>query len=277
MSHVCENCSKTFKSRAGMLSHQRSNKVCVINLSDKSENKYKVKKIKQIAVNTDDLIYNPDDKVDFPELESYDFNNIKREDNFSMCIIALRRSGKSTLLKHIFPHLESIHDSVYLISNSATASIYDFKKTNKFEEQKDDMIKDIFHYQRKSDMCHSLCIVMDDCVSYKKKHQEGPLQCYIRGRNRRISVIISSQYPQLIAKAARVNSDLIIIGFNSGEVKEFIVEKLLFRMIEPPPGIKTKSQKIDYATQLCDHYTKDYGFLIIDNVQKKLFKYKVPL
>lgn len=275
MSHICENCEREFKTKAGLLSHQRSKRVCTINFQQ-DDSEISVKHVKQIAINTDELIYNSENG-NFPELESYDFTKINEKDNLSMCIIALRRSGKTTLLRHIFPHLEAIHDSVYLISNSATAPIYDFKKENKFEEQKDQMIKDIFKFQRMTDIDYSMCIVMDDCVSYKKKHQEGPLQCYIRGRNRKISVIISSQYPQLIAKASRVNSDLVIIGFNPGEVKEFIVEKLLYRMVKCPPGIRTKSQKLDYVTQFLDHYTRDYGFIIIDNITKKLYKYRVPL
>lgn len=263
--YICTSCLREFRTGSGLSSHQKR--------------KTKCGPINPLAINDLDEEDQGLNNFIIEELPTYDFNNIDENDNFSMSIIGIRRSGKTTLIRYLFPLLKKIHDSIFFISNSADNDLYQFVDKNLFNELHEDMIKDIFKYQRNTDLANSLCIILDDCVSNRTKGSSGLLQAYLRGRNRNISIIQSSQYLKMLSRPARNNSDLIIILKNPCELQKFIVDNILLHIVKPPKNqnIRTKHDHINYVTSLLQHYTKDHGILIVNNIDNKLYKFKVPM
>ena len=270
--HKCSNCKKQFSRSSVLTKHLLKKNPCKFVKGDSDF-------VKGDSDDEDEIIDSEIMSVKIPDLPTFDFKKIDPEDNYSISIIGIRRCGKSTLIKHIYPLMDAIHDATFFISNSSDAPIYEFVRKNMFSQHNDQMIKDIFKYQRRTKLANSILLIFDDCISYKTKNSEGAMQAYTRGRNRNISIIQSSQYMQLISRVSRTNSDLIIIGNNPGELKKFIVDNLLFHKILLPKSIKirTKTNRILYVTRFLEKFTNNYMFLIINNIDKKLYKFKVPM
>ena len=104
------------------------------------------------------------------------------------------------------------------------------------------------------------------------------MQMFVRGRNSNISVITSSQSTKLINKNNRMNSDFVFIGNNPGEARLDILETFLLGSDIPlPSNIKTKSQKLEYLNKFVLHYTNNYGFIVVNNIDHKIYSGKLNL
>lgn len=267
--HMCHRCGKIFKRKLQLERHlNRKNKCAIIELDDDDG---------ILQVSTDDVILNK--KLEFPDLPMFNFQKeLEADKHYSIMLCAVRRSGKTTMIRHIYPLLLKLFDTVLFVSNSIhNQGVYNFVTGPSFPDYSTDFFRDIFRFQRKSNNMFRIMIVTDDCVSIKRKNDNGLLQVFLRGRNSGISTIVSTQSPKLVNKNNRSNSDFVIIGNNPGEFRQVIVESFLINSVPVPKFIKTKSQKLDYLNQWLIHHTKDYGFIIIDNRFHKIYKFRTPI
>jgi molybdopterin-guanine dinucleotide biosynthesis protein len=218
-------------------------------------------------------VYEIPDIPEFPMKEKFN-----AKDTPSVGIFAIRRSGKSTMIKYIYPHLYKEFDIVLFLSNSIHNEIYDFVKGPKFNDYYPEMISDVMKFNEKTKNLFTICIITDDLVSYQKKNSDEMLQLFVRGRNVKISPILSSQGISLVNNQSRNNLDYCIIGnFPSTEARKVVVSNFISGNIPLPHSKMTKSDKEDYYNQFVLHHTKDHSFIIMDNIEHKVYKFKTPM
>lgn len=209
----------------------------------------------------------------FPMIEK--FNAI---DTPSVGIFAIRRSGKSTLIKYIYPYIYKQFDIVIFLSNSIHNKIYDFVKGPKFSDYYPELVHDIIKFNEKCDNLFTICIITDDLVSYRNKNSDDMLQLFVRGRNVKIAPILSSQGITLVNNQSRNNLDYAIIGnFPSTAARLTVINNFISGSIEVPKTLKKKTEREDYYNQFILHHTSNHGFIILDNIEHKVYKFKTPM
>lgn len=266
--HKCPRCGRLFKQRSNLDNHLTRKLKCKI-VEEDYEEEYE----------EDEYIINKEEDISFPDLERFSWvDKLKPDQCYSIILAAIRRSGKTTLIKYIYPLLIRDYDIVLFLSNSIHNSIYNFVGDNGFPDYHPQMIEDIMEFQESTNNMFRICIVMDDLVSYRKKNDESLMQLFVRGRNINVTIIVSSQSTTLINKNNRGNSDFVIIGNNpSTEFRETLIKAFVSGTIEIPKIIQTKSGKEEYYHRFLQHHTKEYGFLVIDNIDHEIYKYKTPI
>lgn len=269
--HMCERCGRIFKSKYGLIRHKNGKRICKEKVIDNSDKE-------KVIISNDDITLDEDYKIK-DDLETFNFNEKFESDQcYSMILAAIRRSGKTTMIKYIYPMLKKQYDFVVFLSNSIHNNVYDFVQTPlKFKDYNSELIDDIMTFQEKSGNLFRWCIIMDDLVSYKNKNDDSLMQLYVRGRNVNITVIVSSQSTTLINKNNRGNSDFVVIGNNpSAEYRETVIKAFLMGAIKVPKDINTKNSKLEYLHKYILHHTKNYGFLIMDNINHQIYKFRTP-
>lgn len=270
LDNQCERCGKIFKFPYMLKRHQQS------------KTKNRCKEItafgdgERVLVSTDDLIVEPTTE-DMPKLDKFSFKNALRNDEcYSMILCAIRRSGKTTLIKNeLFDLLKSNHDIVIFLSNSIHNSIYDFANCLRFKDYYPGLIDDIMKFQEETKNSLRIALIMDDLVSYSKKNDDSLMQLFVRGRNVNITVVTSSQSTTLVNKNNRGNSDFVIIGNNpSAEFRETIIKSFLLGAVPLPENVRTVNNRMDYLHKFINHFTKDHGFIIMDNINHKVYQFK---
>ena len=268
--YQCPRCFKIFPNSTKLRRHEEGKRKCkAINFESRGDT---------MVVNVDDIILN-DDEVKFDELPEFNFKEKFESDQcYSVIFAAVRRSGKTTLIKHYYDQLKKDYDIVFFLSNSIHNKIYSFVKEPKFNDYHPGMFNDLMTFQEETGNIFRICIIMDDLVSYRKKNDDELMQCYVRGRNVNITIIVSSQSTTLINKNNRGNSDFVFIGNNpSSEFRETVVKAFLSGLVKPPKNISTKTSRDDYLHKYILHYTKNHGFIVIDNIEHKIYGVRLKL
>lgn len=271
--HMCHRCGAIFKRKLFLERHLNKKKRCEYITLEEDENG----DTQAIKVSTDDIILNK--QIDFSELPKFDFKKqLEAGNNYSILISAIRRSGKTTMMRYIYPLLKSLYDIVIFISNSIDNPIYNFVTGPRFPSHSREMLKDIFKFQTITQLKFNICVLFDDCISANNKNDDSLLQFFLRGRNKNCTIIMCTQSTKLINKNNRGNSDFVIIGNNpSAEFREDVLKAFLLGAVPLPNYIKTKSQKIDYLNKFLLHYTKNFGFLVMNNINRELYEFKTPI
>lgn len=268
--HICTRCGKGFPWISYLKIHQTRKSPCG-NLEYEEELDETKKKLEEKT--------KEEENITFPELPDFPMKEkFNSKDSPSVGIFAIRRSGKSTMIKYIYPHLFKEFDIVIFLSNSIHNEIYDFVKGPKFQDYYYEMIDDLMKFNQQCKNFFSICVITDDLVSYKNKNSDSMLQLYVRGRNCRIAPILSSQGITLINNQSRNNLDYCIIGnFPSTEARKTVIQNFISGSIDVPKHLKTKTEKEDYYNKFVLHHTKDHGFIILDNIEHKVYKFKTPM
>jgi hypothetical protein len=271
--HICHRCGGLFKRKLFLERHLARKNPCKYMRIDDDDGIDPM----AISVSTDDILLNK--KVEFTELPLFEFRDkLEPTETYSILLAAIRRSGKTTMIRYIYPLLLQTYDIVLFISNSIHNSVYNFVTGPRFEDHHPQMFKDLMFFQKKTNNMFRICVVLDDCVSVQKKNDNSLLQFFVRGRNSNITIILSSQSTKLINKNNRGNTDFVIIGNNpSAEFREDVLKAFLLGAVEIPKFIKTKSQKIDYLNKWILHHTRDKRFVIMDNVTGGIYGFRTPM
>lgn len=277
--HTCPRCEAEFDEKSRYLAHIGRKHPCKKRPIQNLETKITLK------VNEDDVLdFGPDIETRLREpLEPFDPNKLMKTgdaDNFSMVLTASRRSGKTTLLRYLYPKWEKIFDIIFVYSYSIHNEAYAFVKEPKFDSYNPDSIKDIFKFQKKTSNKFRILIIFDDLVSKSVKDDDSILQAYIRGRNSNISIVISTQIFKLIAKNNRGNLDYLFCGkTNMSENRLTLIENVFMNSVKMPDVIKNKTQKIEFLDRWLIEHTTDFHFVVVDCFEdnEKLYDFKVPL
>jgi len=185
--------------------------------------------------------------------------------NSTVIFCAKRRSGKSTLLKHIVESEMNKFDKIFLFCPTEEINNFysDVVKTdcifnNYNEEWIENLIKQMTNYyknKKANEKDKKVLLILDDCVSDVKLQSSNTFKkIFTRGRHIGISLVITTQYLNLIPSVARTNADFVVVGqLNSQSIKLMCDEY-------KAGSISNKTfEKLYYSN------TNDYKFLVINN------------
>jgi hypothetical protein len=213
----------------------------------------------------------------------------KREDYFTMIILASRNSGKTYLIKHLCrDYIRSKYDLFLVISDSDDTeadigpvlpperttflSDMDYGYIDKFKKNNAELKK-----QKKQPL--SLLIIFDDKISTKQANSDDLLQRFTRGRHENLSVIFSTQAKKFANTAFYNNSDyVIVLKANSTQQKNNIVENILSGTVDHE--FKTVGDERRYFTKVVREHMSNVGdALVIDSkkgTNNGLMWYRAP-
>jgi len=192
--------------------------------------------------------------------------------DFSMLIIAKRRSGKNVLLKDLISRIYQDYENIYLFSNTidmpTNQELYDFiPKENKFLPRID-IVNDLVTTQKSNPNRPHIMFIFDDFINDKAvKNAKEFSDLFILGRHYSIAVIALSQSfsrKEVFGKTTRSNCDYIIT-FKPGSELDYSVlhEDYLSGII-----INNKPLTFNETVTLISKITSvAYRALIIDNTK----------
>lgn len=269
----CKNCDLTFKSQKLLERHMNKDKKCtaknIVNLHDVTINS-----------NLDEVLHGD---IEIPDLPEFNIDNMFQDsqDAISGIIAGSRKSGKTTLINHLYPKLVNYYDIVFFFSFSLHNEIYKDIQEPKFDRFQPLLVEELFYFQKKTNNQLSIMIILDDCMDNEIKNSDPLNQLFTRGRNSNISVIYSIQYMSMAKNLSRSNSTFIFFGrSNTPANRELLAEQYLLPLVKCDTSIKTKSKKLEYLDRYIQHHTRDHNFIVIDYLngdQEEIFNYKVKL
>jgi len=229
---------------------------------------------------------NPDD---YPEIERnyppFIFKEkYEKGKHYSTFICASRNSGKTYLLKHLWPFYKSLYDLQIFFCNSLNAKIYSEFLTDDdlktcFSEYDSGIINDLFSFQMLTKNSLDINIIFDDCSDrYAQKESNSLLQVFIRGRNSNMSVIFSTQSPNLLSRISRNNVDyLFLMKIRSSEMRLTVNEYFLKGYVPLPPTVKTNNEEVKYIDKWMSVNAFNRNITVIDYLDtNKIYRYRAP-
>jgi hypothetical protein len=230
-------------------------------------NKDKILSVSKFGVEPTTLITTKNmDEIDWKELFSK---------SITMCIFASSRSGKTTFLANLYKnHIRSLFDLNILGTGSLNADIYkDFKKCIKLSGINEDFIKSIYTIQKKTKGKHYKMVQIYDDVDVKSKYIDIINKCFFKMRNYNISSILSVQDMKMVDKGVRNNCHLIMV-MNTTRMDESRLQ-YLFEVLQPyfrdKIGELSSAQQKKAIIKWLHNTTQDYGFILIDTLQQKIY------
>jgi len=180
-------------------------------------------------------------------------------ENFSMLMLASRRSGKSYLLKHLFDNYMKFNKVVIFTRNKSN---YDDWKTKMiYDKFNEGTLQILNNYNKKNN--ERILIIFDDFMGKDTKSSEEISKLFSEGRHNGLSVVFLVQELKGAATTWRNNSDYVIILRNNSQDERL---KIIDKMLRGSVFYEGKSE-IKFYSGLIKKYTENYKCLIIDNLQ----------
>lgn len=220
------------------------------------------------------------------ELPLLDFADTWKSDkNYAAAFVAPRESGKSTLIKYLYPYWKSTFDKVIFFTKSYQADIYEFldKKDKNFIITHWDLrvLKYLEYLQRESDNAFRFLIIFDDMLNKGgMRNSEVILDMFTRGRNMNCSIIISMQSCSYLHPDSRKNLDFaFLLGVRTKEDSDSMYERLMEGIMPVDPNLSLRKQKNLFFSWMKE-VTRDYWCLFVnyrkDAEDNRLHKIKAP-
>lgn len=226
---------------------------------------------------------------DYPHIEhDYPFFDFEKKievgKHYSMFYMASRNSGKTYLIKHLWPFFKTRFDIQIFFCNSFNAPIYrEFLEGSDwltcYDNYSASVIWDILDFQKQTKNALNLHVIMDDCSDeYNIKNSQALNQLFIRARNSAISIGFSSQAPTLLSKISRNNVDfLFMLKTRSADMKVTVMEKFLQGYVPYPETVNTKREREDYLSDWMKINTLDRNIIVVDYLNNGLiYRYRAP-
>lgn len=207
-------------------------------------------------------------------------DHCKPHEMFSMAMIGSRGSGKTTIIYNMCDEWEEKFDLIIVFSNSIQAETYKFlEERDKFillPDYDGEVIRYFEMFQRRTKNGISVLFLFDDCSSLRNvKYSDELLQLFIRGRNMRASVIVSTQSPMLINKDSRQNTDyMLLLKLRTEDMKENVVNHYIRGHVPLPDAIDKKSHRYDFYYKWIADNTKDHECRVFNFKDDKIYSYK---
>lgn len=224
-----------------------------------------------------------------PELEEFDFVEkwLSQQGHYSIFICGGRHSGKTTLLRYLWPGMRRRYDLVIFFCHNPQAGIYEFLGDHDqkfvFESYQSRILSDLFQFQKDTHNLLEICVVFDDCSSTRTKYSDEIMQMFIRGRNVNMTVVVSTQALTLLRKESRTNVDyLCLLDPKTNENCEKVVECFMHSAIPKPPGFRNWKRGLqwEWECQYVKDHVRDHGILVVDyrdtENPEKVYQFKVP-
>lgn len=205
--------------------------------------------------------------------------------HYSTFITASRNSGKTTMLKHLWPFFKSRFDIIIFFTNSLQAAIYkEFLDTEDrktaFTMYHPGILKDLDVLQKLTENALHIAIFFDDCSDLSfVKNSDDILQLFIRGRNKNHSIFYSTQSPIFINRNCRANTDfLLMMRCRTPAMKETVIKEFLYDIVPVPKVITKKSDKFKYYSDWITKNTLDRRMVILDYLNDdEVYQYRAKI
>lgn len=199
-------------------------------------------------------------------LESRPFALDLPKDAFTVAILASSRAGKTTVISHLFREMLRKHITILVAPHSFADAYASFKPDRNLvraQELYPELLKAAHKLQKKSKMAFRLCFILDDFADRDDKNARS---LFLNMRNAKISTILATQSPKLLAKSARGSVNWLLFGrFNSDEQIRDAVDTFLSSYL---PG------KMEEKIALYRQLTSDYHWLALDQLNDRLVRLK---
>jgi GTPase SAR1 family protein len=188
---------------------------------------------------------------------------------YSFVFIGSTRSGKTTLMKYIVEKYFNNAINI-MMTESGQAEIYkDFKNVVICPTYMPDIIKDMYRINKGTDNKYRMNVIIDDAVGFRNDKQMTKLLTIYRNSN--LSVCLTGQSKALLNATGRTNINFVFLGrLNSDEEIEKIIKAYLTSFF--PSDLKI-ADKIKKYKEL----TKNYNFIVLDNIDGNIFITKLSL
>jgi hypothetical protein len=199
------------------------------------------------------------------------------------CFLASSQSGKTTLLFNMITEISNAYDIIILFTTNSLSDIYkNFTNTCKhllMVQDFDDRIIHMLHFvNQQCNNEYRILIILDDIIDVRSTKVVA--QLFSTYRNARFSTIHSIQYKTYMNRNSRCQLHKIFLGHqnNLAEIRKTCEDLLYgFKDLQYPPDIKKKSEKLDYLVEWYIKNTSNYGFIVLDNLNNKLYSIKSKL
>jgi GTPase SAR1 family protein len=188
---------------------------------------------------------------------------------YSFVFIGSTRSGKTTLMKHIVEKYFSNAINV-MMTESGQADIYkDFKNVVICPTYMPNIIKDMYRINKGTDNKYRFNTIIDDAVGFRNDKQMTKLLTIYRNSN--LSVCLTGQSKALLNATGRTNINFVFLGrLNSDEETKKIIDAYLTSYFSSDLKMVDKIKKYK-------EMTKNYHFIILDNIEGNIFISKLSL
>lgn len=218
----------------------------------------------EIADENEKIIYY-DDIFDIP-FENF-FEN--ETTGSTMIICARSKSGKTTFLANLYEKILKQHFISILSSGSILQPIYQpFQKCIKTISFNEPLIQEVYTIAKHTKGNKYRFLIMADDLNMSDKHQHTLSNLITKWRNVNLSSIICCQDFTMITPTIRSNTNYFMIG-NTGTERRALFVDMLYPYLANQS--KSKSQNMLEIEKLIIEKTKNYKFIIVDNLNQKLY------
>lgn len=199
--------------------------------------------------------------------------NISTDTGSTIAEVGASKSGKTTLMKHIYDNF--IDDKKFitiLFALNMHSNIYDDLSKNVVKSKRffPEVIKAAYSIQSGTKNKYNFVFLFDDIVGEDTKNSQTIKELISTYRNSKMSTIISLQGVQLLSKLNRANINYITFHhMNNDEAIEDNIKKYLSSYLGG------KELNLADKISLYKEMTKNYHFLLLDNLNEKLTRHKI--
>lgn len=210
-------------------------------------------------------------KINIP---SFDLKTMKQDPKIAL--IGKRGSGKSTLIKDLIYNMNYKLENIYAIS---VGEEYDkfygnfLNKQNIHCKYDDSIISDLMEQQEErltnsKETAESILLILDDCLHKKIMQNTSFKDLIYNGRNYKIGIIMTMQYPLMMTVDIKCNIDYIFATTSSHDSDIKKIYDYWNRTIPLFDTFKT----------IYDNVTQNYNNMVINytayNDMPRIFRYK---
>ena len=191
-----------------------------------------------------------------------------REYGISFLLMGSTRAGKTCLMNYLYETIFKHHITI-LHTNSLQSAIYKplIKTCAVGETYHPELIMETHKINKHTGNEYEFLHIIDDVVD--KKNDPTLKQLLTIGRNSRQSTIITGQSLTIFNNITRGNINYVCLGYlNSDSAVEQAVKAYLISYM--PKGLR-----MDDKIRLYRTLTKDYHFIVIDNIHGNVFRTKL--
>ena len=215
----------------------------------------------------------PSNFVECERWDDIDWNDLFSKPITLMCL-ASSRSGKTTLMQNVYQKIKDLFSINTLMSGSICSDIYKpFKKCIKLSSINEDYLKLIYTIAKRTKGKYYKWMTFMDDIDIKNKYIDILNKCFFKMRNVNCSTWLNAQDQKLIDKGVRSNTHLVCV-MNTSRMDSSRLE-YIFEVLQPyfmnEIGSLPKSQQKSYIIKFCHESTKNYGFILVDTLEQKVY------
>jgi len=205
--------------------------------------------------------------------------------NFSMILIAKRRSGKTELVRYLYENYWwDKYDLVVVYTIGTTGMYYkSFIKGQALIQEKVDLQEIRLMMARNEKRMKrgkapiNILAIFDDTNTRKQKFDDDLLDVYTKGRHSNISIVYCTQAPTLVDNIWKENSDLIVIfKMKTMRYLEYVAESIVSGILDKEFESRGKERR--FYINLIKRLTKEkYRAIVLDLVDDQITSFKAPL